>query len=82
MITRIQKWGNSQGLRFSKGVLELAQIRVGDEVEISVRGRMLVIEPLKKVRGRYDLRELVARMPEDYLVQEVDLGPPRGKEVW
>jgi len=82
MVTRIQKWGNSQGLRFAKTVLQQAQIQVGDEVEVSVRGRKIVIEPLEKVRGRYDLRELVAQMPEDYVAEEVDWGRPVGKEVW
>jgi len=82
MVTRIQKWGNSQGLRFAKTVLQQAQIHVGDEVEVSVRGRKIVIEPLEKVRGRYDLRELVAQMPEDYVAEEVDWGRPVGKEVW
>jgi antitoxin MazE len=82
MVTRIQKWGNSQGLRFSRTVLQQAQIDIGDEVEVSVRGRRIVIRPVKKVRGRYDLKELVSQMPEDYVVKEVDWGRPLGKEAW
>ncbi len=34
MVTRIQKWGNSQELRLSKQLLRDADIDVGDEVEV------------------------------------------------
>ena len=39
MVSKVQKWGNSQGLRLSKDVLELADIAVGDDVEIVVGDR-------------------------------------------
>jgi antitoxin MazE len=82
MLTKIQKWGNSQGLRFSKAILEEAHINVGDEVRISVEEGKIVVEPAQRVRGRYTIEALVAQMPEDYAVEEVDWGTPIGKEVW
>jgi antitoxin MazE len=82
MVTKVQKWGNSQGLRFSKDVLQEAQIDVGDEVTVSVRGGRIIVEPLTKVRGRYKLRELVAKIPKGYRAEEVDWGEPTGKEAW
>jgi antitoxin MazE len=82
MITKIQKWGNSQGLRFSKTILEEAHIYVGDEVRISVEDGKIVVEPAQRVRGKYRIEELVARMPETYEVEEVDWGKSEGKEVW
>jgi antitoxin MazE len=45
MITKIQKWGNSKGLRLSKKLLSSCNIDVGDEVEIEVRDGSLVITP-------------------------------------
>ncbi len=33
MLAKIQKWGNSQGLRLTKNLLEDAQLDVGDEVD-------------------------------------------------
>ena len=57
-------------------------MEVGDEVNMSVRGRRIVVEPVKKVRGKYDLKALVLRMPKDYRVEEVDWGPSVGKEEW
>jgi antitoxin MazE len=82
MVTKVQRWGNSQGLRFSKEVLEEAQIAVGDEVSVSVRGRRIIVEPTTKVRGRYSLQELVAKIPKSYRVEEVKWGEPVGKEAW
>ena len=82
MVTRVQKWGNSQGLRIAKTLLEEVGIHVGDQVCISIRDRHLVIEPAAGVRRRYDLRALVSDMPDDYRVAEQDWGPPVGKEVW
>ena len=82
MLTKIQKWGNSQGLRFTKALLEEAQINVGDEVQVSVQKGRIVVEPATKVRGRYDLEALVSKMPKGYRAEELDWGPPVGREVW
>ncbi len=82
MVTKVQKWGNSQGLRFSKAILEEAHINVGDQVNISVKKGQIIVEPVTKVRGKYDLRELVSKMPKNYQVEELDWGKPIGKEVW
>jgi antitoxin MazE len=82
MVTRVQKWGNSQGLRLSKAVLQEAHIVVGDAVKVSVEGRTIIIEPVEQVRGRYDLKELVSKLPPDYHVEEIAWGEPVGKEVW
>ena len=82
MVTTVQKWGNSQGLRFTKSVLEEARIKVGDRVRVSVRKGRITVEPVSRVRGRYDLRALVSRMPKEYQVEEADWGPPVGREAW
>ena len=81
MVTRVQKWGNSQGLRLPRQVLAEVEIAVGDEVDIAVREGAIVITPLRRVRGQ-DLLALVRRIPPDYVPEEVDWGPPAGNEVW
>ena len=82
MLAKIQKWGNSQGLRLTKNLLTEAQIQVGDEVDLSVKSGVIVISPAKKIRGRYKLEELIARIPENYQNNEIGWGKPVGKEVW
>ena len=80
MVTRVQKWGNSQGLRLPKQVLDLADIAVGEEVEIAVTNHQIIVK--KTARPKYDLAELVARIPKGYKAKEVDWGRPVGKEEW
>ena len=82
MLAKIQKWGNSQGLRLTKSLLSDAQIDVGDEVDVSVKDGAIIISPAKRIRGRHNLKDLVARIAENYQPSEVDWGEPVGKEIW
>lgn len=79
-MTRILRWGNSQGLRLSKQVLELADIAVGDDVEVVVGEHQIVVK--KRARPMYDIAELVALIPDDYRVAEEETGAPVGREAW
>lgn len=82
MLAKIQKWGNSQGLRLTKKLLEDAQLDVGDEVDVSVKNGVMIVKPAKRVRGRYNLKDLVARIPQNCETGEVDRGEPAGREIW
>ncbi|MGD0229680.1 MAG: transcriptional regulator/antitoxin, MazE [Syntrophorhabdales bacterium] len=82
MVTKIQKWGNSQGLRLAKHVLEGAHISVGDDVDVTARDGLIVITPARRVRGKRSLQELVSRIPDAYKAEEMDWGAPVGKEDW
>lgn len=82
MITKIQKWGNSQGLRLTKTVLSDADIDVGDFVDVAVHKGSLVVTPVRRVRGGSDLRALVRRIPKSDTPFEFDWGAPAGREVW
>ena len=82
MLGKIQKWGNSQGLRLTKTLLQEAQINVGDEVIVSVQNGRIIIEPATQVRGKYDLKKLISKIPQEYQAEELDWGEPIGKEEW
>jgi len=82
MITKVQKWGNSQGLRLSKELLADVDIDVGDAVDVAARDGVLVVTPVRRVRGGIDLEQLVREIPADYNPGELDWGPPTGREVW
>lgn len=82
MVTKIQRWGNSQGLRLAKRVLEDAHIAVGDDVDVTTRDGLIVIAPTRRIRGKQSLQELVSRIPKDYKAKEEDWGEPVGREVW
>ncbi len=82
MMTKIQKWGNSQGLRLAKRLLEDAHISVGDDVDVTARDGLIVIAPARRIRGRQSLKELVSRIPKNYKAEETDWGEPVGREAW
>lgn len=82
MVSKVQKWGNSQGLRLSKQLLDQADINVGDEVEIVVGERQILVKKAAQPKPKYDIKKLVARIPKGYKAKEISLGPEVGKEEW
>ena len=82
MVTKIQKWGNSQGLRVSRDVMQKAHVAVGDAVDVSVQKGAILIQPLRQLRGKYDLRQLVAQLPKHYKPAAEVWGRSAGREVW
>jgi len=82
MITKVQKWGNSQGIRIPKKMLNNTQIQIGEEVELAIRGGNIIIESTKKIHGRYSISKLVSEMPKEYSPTEENWSGPVGKEIW
>ena len=82
METRISKWGNSQGVRLARELLERAGMAVGDTVRVEVDGARLTLEKARRVRGRYRLEDLVARIPTEFKPEEEPWGAPVGSEEW
>ena len=82
MLAKIQKWGNSQGLRLAKNLLADAQLDIGDEVDINVKDGVILVTPAKRIRGRHNLKDLVSRIPKNYQSAEINWVEPVGKEVW
>jgi len=48
MLSQVSKWGNSQGVRISKKLLQSANIGINDKVEIRAKDNMLIIAPTAK----------------------------------
>ena len=59
MVATVQKWGNSQGLRFPKALLEEVDIQLGEEVRLFVENGRIVVEPIRRIRGRFKLENLL-----------------------
>lgn len=80
MQTKIQRWGNSLGLRIPRSFAEEAGVEAGSEVDLSVRDGDLVVRAAK--RRTYRLRELLEKVTAKNLHAEIDTGKPIGREVW
>lgn len=64
-------------------ILNLPEYFEQSEVEVIILPTDLA-KPRPERTGsvRYDINELVTRMPKDYTPEEVKWGDPVGKEVW
>jgi len=80
MITKIQKWGNSLGVRIPRSLAEGAQVQAGTSVDMTVEDGQIVIAPVEK--RVYNLAELLSQITPENVHEEIDFGPPRGREVW
>lgn len=82
MISKLQKWGNSQGIRIPKQFLSLASFKEGEEVEIVAECDKIIIRHREKPVKKYVIEELFADYKVDVNAQEEDWGAPSGKEEW
>lgn len=55
-------------------------MREGSPVDISIDGHRLVIQPLQPVR--YILEDLLSRIREDTIHDEIQTGNAVGREAW
>ena len=83
MLAQVKKWGNSQGVRLPKQILKKSYINVGDSVDITVEHGQVIIKAVTvDPRGRYDLKELMAKIAKGSAPEESGFGGPVGDEVW
>jgi antitoxin MazE len=81
MVTKVQKWGNSLGVRLARQVVEDARLVAGDTVDVAFRDGVIVVAPARRPRRRVSLRNLVRRIPAGYRPEEVRWGKAVGKEA-
>jgi antitoxin MazE len=80
MVTRVQKWGNSLGVRIPSKLARELKLTTGTEVDIQVVRGCIVITPVHGKKFR--LAALLGGVKASNLHSEVGSGKPRDKEVW
>jgi antitoxin MazE len=70
MTVTISSWGNSQGLRFPKDIMKELHLSIGDKVKLLIENQKIIIEPIRQRREKYDINELVQKLPKNYRPQE------------
>jgi antitoxin MazE len=78
--TRIQRWGNSLGLRIPRSFAADAGVEAGSEVNLTVRDGDLIVTPARRRKLR--LSELLRKVTSKNVHDEVDTGTPVGREIW
>ena len=76
----VRKWGNSAAVRIPAAVLDAAKFGVDQVVDVREEGGRVIIEPVRRLG--YELSELLAGVTSDNLHDEVETGPPQGREFW
>ena len=79
MVTKVQKWGNSLGLRIPKSFATQARVAAGSEVDISVRDGCLLVRAVH--RRQYSLAGLLKGVTRKNLHREVSTGRVVGHEL-
>ena len=86
--TNIRRWGNSQGIRLSKEILAQMDLHENDTVGINVYDGKMTIEKINKPKylNLQERLEAFYKRPIDEIyvesTQEVDVGAPKGNEIW
>jgi antitoxin MazE len=80
MKTRVQKWGNSLGVRIPKAFAAEAGLHENAPVELSLVDGKLVVQ--RAAPQPPTLEDLLRRVTEQNLHGEWDTGPAVGGEVW
>ena len=80
MKTQVKAWGNSQGIRLSKDILQAANAEINDMLEVKVSDGMIM---LVKTFRHQTLEERAEKFGGKLnLDGEYDWDKPKGREVW
>ncbi len=78
MAIKVQKWGNSLGVRIPKNIVEKVKLSENCEVEVESKNGAIVIVPVVK---EYVLDDLLEQITKDNLHSE-EAFKADGDEVW
>lgn len=80
MQTRVQKWGNSLGVRIPRGLAEEVGLGAGTEVSLTAKDGELVVKPA--LPARLILSDLLSGVSESNIHSFVDTGSAVGAEIF
>jgi antitoxin MazE len=76
----VRKWGNSVAVRIPASVMAAASVDFDQVVDVYEEGGRVVIEPVRA--EPCDLNALLVRMRPETFPEDIDFGPPQGREIW
>lgn len=80
MQTKVQKWGNSLGVRIPRGLAQEVGLGAGTEVSLTAKDGELVLRPA--VPSRLRLTDLLAGVTAENIHSPVDTGDAMGAEAF
>ena len=80
MEARLQKWGNSVGLRIPSNILKSLNLKKDDVVELKQDEDKIIISISK--RKKISLKEEFEKYNGENLAKEFEWDAPVGREIW
>ena len=78
MVVKIQKWGNSLGLRIPKPLAEEAHVGPGSRMDLAAENGRLILRPLKP--NKYRLDDLLSKVSNNNMHTEAGPNDSMGRE--
>jgi antitoxin component of MazEF toxin-antitoxin module len=67
MIKKISKVGNSQGVVFDAALMEMAHLKVGDELNVEIHnGGTITLTPIRSQPSVEEIKNAIESTMEDY----------------
>ncbi len=80
MEVRLQKWGNSDGIRIPSSILKELNLKTNDKVVLNYEeGKIIITKPTKE---KISLEERFLNYKGENLAKEFEWDDPEGKEIW
>ena len=80
MEVRLQKWGNSDGIRIPSTILKLLDLKTNDLLDlVEEDGRIIISKSRNK---KISLEERFKNYNGENLAKEFSWDEPRGNEIW
>ena len=80
MEVQVKEWGNSQGIRLPKSVLQEAGIQMDEKLTVEAgKGRIVLYRPSRHKTLEERIQESGCELTG---IGEIDWGEPQGSEVW
>jgi antitoxin MazE len=80
MEARLQKWGNSIGIRIPHSILKELNLKINDLIKIEKIDDKVVIT--KQTTPKISLSERFKEYPGDNLAKDFSWDDAKGKEIW
>lgn len=80
MEAKLQKWGNSDGIRIPKNFLKSLNLKTNDKVDLKYENDKIIITKPKRVK--ISLEERFAEYKGKNLAKDFTWDNAKGKEIW
>jgi antitoxin MazE len=80
MEARLQKWGNSVGIRIPSNIIKSLNLKINDVLELKTDEKKIIIT--KSIKKTISLEERFKEYNGKNLAKDFEWDEPQGREIW